>query len=588
MLLFIRMNIRKWFTRQNLLISIVLVALLFLTAGYFLFRRPPRVDMTPYIPATALAVIEIDNLSDLLDGLTSTRAWQELAPLLGLSSQLRQLGSGIDLMSRSGLGPDEVVIAGRAQYAVVVTGIETGTQATDEGVSLNLKPRFALLVETHASAEKTAKLANERVSIIANRMFGDGTTQESLNYEGTPLLIFHNAERNRELFAAASGSFLLIGNHDSAIKTCLDTLANRAPNLTTDEALKTNRREVESDAPIFAYVTKTGIERLTQLAPALFASRFTTDPDRIEAVANLFGHLSQQTAEGFFYSLQFSDGEVVEKYFTALRPQLAASLAQPMKAATGTGFETLSLIPNEVKDCTLFKIDEIGALPENLLKQLSPNFDVVAGVAFREFVINFRKQLGVEANETLGAALGNEMALVKVNDAEPTMMLFTVKDRNALQTAVMRYLSAGGAIVSKTQYNGIEINLSSKEDGRAAAFVGDTLILATAPQIQKCVDAQAQKNSSATNLRVKPILKSAPPQSSIIAYEADAEQTAALMLAISKLTRVTDGSSEILERKEMKDAINRLPYAASYTAFRETGIYTEGHSAAGIFKRFGG
>ena len=60
------------------------------------------------------------------------------------------------------------------------------------------------------------------------------------------------------------------------------------------------------------------------------------------------------------------------------------------------------------------------------------------------------------------------------------------------------------------------------------------------------------------------------------------------MLAISKLTRVTDGSSDILERAEVKNALNRLPYASSFTTFRETGIYTETHSSVGIFKRFGG
>src|SRR5262249_13865307 len=140
------MNFRKLFTGKNLLISLVLVALLLLTAGYFFFRRPPRIEMAKYVPASALAVIEIDSLSDVLDGFTNTKAWKELAPLLGLSSQLKQLGSGIDLMSRSGLGPDEVVIAGRAQYAIVVTGVEAGTEPTEEGVSLNVKPRFSLLV----------------------------------------------------------------------------------------------------------------------------------------------------------------------------------------------------------------------------------------------------------------------------------------------------------------------------------------------------------------------------------------------------------------------------------------------------------
>src|SRR5213078_1423406 len=96
-------------------------------------------------------------------------------------------------------------------------------------------------------------------------------------------------------------------NHESAIKVCLDAIAGRTPTLAEDEILKLRRGEVDHGSAIFAYVTQNGIEQLAQFGPAIFAARFTNNPDTLSAVANLFGHISKQTADGLFYSLEFTE-----------------------------------------------------------------------------------------------------------------------------------------------------------------------------------------------------------------------------------------------------------------------------------------
>jgi hypothetical protein len=55
------------------------------------------------------------------------------------------------------------------------------------------------------------------------------------------------------------------------------------------------------------------------------------------------------------------------------------------------------------------------------------------------------------------------------------------------------------------------------------------------------------------------------------------------MLAISKLTRVTDGSRELLEQESVRAALDRVPPRVSFTEFRASGIYTETRSAVGNF-----
>src|SRR5262245_16626035 len=129
-------------TRKNIIISSIVLLLVLFVGGFFILRRPARVAMERYIPADALAYLQIDSLTELVDGLTHTKAWRELAPVLGMSSQIRQVGLVADLIGRSGFGPDEAVVAGRAQYAVAITGIESNTGQTDEGPFIHLRPHF--------------------------------------------------------------------------------------------------------------------------------------------------------------------------------------------------------------------------------------------------------------------------------------------------------------------------------------------------------------------------------------------------------------------------------------------------------------
>src|SRR5436853_6868448 len=197
------MNLRDWLTRRNLLIAAIVLAVLAATACYFALRRPQPVAMVRYVPASSLAFREIKNLADVVDGLTNTQAWRELGPAFGLSSQLRQIGSMADLVGRTGLGPEDAVLAGRAQLALALTDVEAETGQTDEGPYLHFKPRLALIIETHARPATATRLVNERAIIVAQRIYGMGVAQEEQAHQGTRLLVFRGPNADRPLVVAA-------------------------------------------------------------------------------------------------------------------------------------------------------------------------------------------------------------------------------------------------------------------------------------------------------------------------------------------------------------------------------------------------
>ncbi|MFL6216173.1 MAG: DUF3352 domain-containing protein [Blastocatellia bacterium] len=577
------MNPRDWLTRRNVILAAVLLTVIVATACYFALRRPEPVAMERYVAASSLAYIQINNVADVIEGVTNTRAWRELAPALGLSSQLRQIGLLADLVGRTGLGPEEVVLAGRAQLALALTDVEAETGQTDEGPFLHFKPRLALVIETHARPDTAARLVNNRALIVAQRIYGMSVAQEEQDYQGTRLLIFRGANADRPLVAAALGSVVILANHLDAMKASLDTIAGRSPSLAEDATLSRLLPDVADHAAVTAYVTATGINKLIALAPALAARRNAAAPETVASFTNLLEHLAGQAAAGMLYGAEFKDGGVVDRYLTALKPGIGEALAEALKPATTASLASPQLIPRGVEEVTLMNIERAGELPERALQQLAPRVDIVAGLALREFVIHLRKQYGIEGGESVGDAVGHEIALVNFGEGSPQAMLIAVNDRARLAPFITRYLARGDARVMTETIGGTEALVSAGEDGRAAAFIGNFLVLATRQQIDQMIDAQAGGSVVAGDERLQTVIGLRPQGTAIVSLKPDDRRAGELLLGVSRLTRVTDGSPELLEQERVRNALSRLPPTAGFTQFRDYGIYTETRSAIGNF-----
>jgi len=573
---------RDSLTRRNTIIAASVLGVGLIVGGFFLLRRAPRVDMVRYVPASALAFVEIDSLADLADGLTSTNAWRELGPALSLSSQLRQMGFFADLMGRTGLGPDEAVLVGRAQYAVAVTGVEAQAGENEEGPYLHLKPDFALIIESHLKPQAATRLVQDRALLIAQKIYGESVAEDTDDYRGSHLLIFHGAESNRRLIASSFGSVIVLANQDAAMKSCVDAIAGGAASLAEDSTLKEMRSIVDHDSTVVGYVTARGVRKLFEIWPALIDGG-SAEPGTVSSFTDLLQHISEQAAEGLLYSLQFADGGVTEKYLTVLRPPVARALAETLTPASEASLQVLAQIPQSIERLTLVEFQSVGDAPERILKQLSPNLDLVAGVALREFVISLRKEYGLEAGDSLGDAAADEIAFVSFGDGGPSAMLIPATQKARLWSAAEKYLKQKGSAVTKETTDGIEIMISSHDDRRAAALIQDCLVLATRDQILKIGETHSSGAGMDRDKRLMGILSKRAAGTSVISYRPQVQDAGPFLLAISKLTRVTDGSRELLERDSVRRAIERLPRSASYTQFRDYGVYVEAKSAVGSF-----
>jgi hypothetical protein len=226
-------------------------------------------------------------------------------------------------------------------------------------------------------------------------------------------------------------------------------------------------------------------------------------------------------------------------------------------------------------------------LPERALQALAPRVDVVARIALQEFIISYRKRYGLEPSDSVGDAVGDGVTIINFGDGNSAAMIFRVRDKDKLLVNIGRYLRKDNSRLSIEQYKDVEIALSTNEDGRAAAYVGDFLVLGTREQIIRIVDARASGNSIATDERLKQAIDERPSGATIFAFRPDTKDAGELMLAISKLTPATNGSRKLLEQDAARKAMARIPPSLSYTEFRDYGIYTETRSAVGSFTILG-
>src|SRR5262245_29855605 len=125
------------FSRKRLILASLIILSVALGVWIYASRPKPAV-MASYAPETALGYLEINNWPQLIDNLTSTEAWRELAPAYGIPKELDYFGKiGMwpfgDWIARM-TGRGEAAMHARSHFTLEITGPE----ARGERVRLRL------------------------------------------------------------------------------------------------------------------------------------------------------------------------------------------------------------------------------------------------------------------------------------------------------------------------------------------------------------------------------------------------------------------------------------------------------------------
>lgn len=565
--------------RNRLVFAGVAGAVLLAALAWWLTRPRPSIDMATLAPESTALYVQVDSLPELAEGLTESDAWARLAKPLGLSSQLDYAGPVSEMLGRLEMGPDDAVVFGRSQFAVVVSNLTTGVEAGEESGALVVRPRFALVVKTHSGAGAARRIASDRLPLLARKAYGSEVPISDIPGPGEKMTVAQGPTEVRRMVWAVRDDVVILGNDVETVRAVLDTAAGRSPSLAGSFYLERARALVEAPgAIVFAYAAaKTGGDIVGLSLGGLTSEGGTDSESGTLQVGGLLSGLAKGAAHAVGYAGRFEQGRFVERTATILTPRIAETMTTSV-AASAAEPQSLSLVPEGIEEVNVVRIQRPGDTVDTLLTTLSGNVDVSVSATVTQMAIGSRRAFGAEATDTVAQIVGDEVAFVDFGSGEPFAVAFEILDSAKALPIVARYLAEGGNRSSSELYDGFELLRSSHEDGRAFAFIGRFGVYGTRDQLVRMIDARASGGRSGRELGRT---LSVPPPPIIGTERRDDRDAAELLFALSIALRTSDGAPETLERADVAAARAEMPRATSRWDLRDGALVVETRSAVG-------
>lgn len=548
-----------------------LLAVILAAAGlWFYSQRVRRVSMAQYVPASALGYVEVNNAPQVIEQLTATNAWRQLAPAYGLSDKLNYASKLGGLAQFAGTLGGEATVLARAQFAVAVTALEVRGE--------QVKPRWALMAETHTGKATLQSVIEKRLPELARRAFGQSTRVAS-EYGGVPIVVYQAASNaDKQLLSAQIASVWLLANHPEAMRACIETRLGRAPSLANNFYLQQARPAVERSGEVFGFITGEGVTRLLRFGSFMLAGGAIGSVGKAAlagAVGDIFTDFSSKSTDGVAYGVSFENGAVVDRYELLLKPDLTESLRAALKVNTNAP-RVLALLPATVREVTLLNLENPGQAFGTLETAISGRVGAGQSFILRQFLSGMQEAFfGLRADELAARAIGEEVASLNfTDDVEGRIWLLKMRDQALLRKLIEKILTGGGLGMQREQRAGAELWHSSDEGRGSALFFGGYVGLGKRAQLLKLLEGRG-----GLKLNDAPQLAQAsrPSQTGVmLGLASTKEDSAELMARVARAFGSAQANAE-------PAILNQLPMSVSVTSFTPQGLYVESHAPLGSF-----
>jgi hypothetical protein len=566
------------FSRKRLILAL-LILLPFAVGGWIYARRPKPVVMASYAPETALAYLEINNWTQLIDNMTATDAWRELAPAYGVPKDLDYFGKiGMwpfgDWIARM-TGRGEAAMLARSQFALVITGLEVRGE--------QVKPRIALIAETHSDADYLREVAEKRLPQFAERAFGR-FVKESGVYAGIPFETWRADDQDKQLLTAQIEGELILANHPEPLRDCIDARLGRSSSMVNNFHLRNSRPLVEpagGEGSMFGFVTGEGVTRLLRFWAFLVSGDMLSKAAVAGVMGDVFTDFSSRATDGIAYGASFENGVAVDRYMLLFKPDLADALraavkpVEPKRPNSGAQPvpEIMDVIPADAKDVTLIGVENPIKALDGIEAAISARVGAAQSYVLHGFIMGALDFfLGIRENDKAAGAIGDEIANFNMTgEAKDRVWLVSHRDEAFVKTLIERVFTARGAKLLREQYKGREIFTSSDARHGAAVIVGAFLALGARERLTQLIDERQSGRSFNDSPQLAPADKTRG-LAAVKSFTSAKEESGEMLSSIARWTG---------RAPSRPSALDRLRLAASATSFNERGVYVESHSPFG-------
>ncbi len=562
-------------------IALAIFALVVLTAAWVWWNRPETVDMAAYVPAETLIYLEANSLPEIVSGLTSTDGWQALAAPAGLNPNIGRLGWLSRISAWSGIGSAETVVFSRTQAAVAVLGFDV----TEESSTVrDIKPRIALVAETHTGARRVQAAVTKLVGSYARRKYGEPIVQQP-DADAATFLTWTTPDGKRKIVAAIWESVAIIGNDEETVRACLAVRRGERASLTDDAQLAEMRLRMNANASLaFGYVSPAGARRLLETAAMIYLGQLSTDQSAQSAAAILIPQLAGRILGGAAWSSRLAEGAVLDNYYFNLQNELAARLQTSLATSGERRLRAADLLPADTSQLTIYNYREPEAAWRGLNAAISSQLEITIAPFVGRFLdgllVESLRPFRIDEPHDFLRAAGPEIATVRLGgEGESLVLITSIRDRDALQSLVRKQLGAG----AKSQRVGeTELLVAADEERGAAGFVGDYLIIGGAEDVRRCLQERgaARTLASAGAFQQAARFAGANEASNVVTYTNDYDPARRFITFIGRQSgaRNAPPNAAALQR-----SLSALPYSVSETRLVEGGFEKITRSSFGQF-----
>lgn len=555
---------------------IVFLALLLILAIWIWWNRPRKVNMAAYVPADSLIYLEANDLPDIASGIVSTDAWKALAPAAGIKSNLGNLSWLSRIASWTGIGPADAVVLSRAQVAITVLGLD----AADAGDTLKIKPRYAVVVETHTGESRTRTAVENRVGDFARRAYGEPHVERK-EAGGANFITWIAPNGERRIIAAVMGSVAVIGNDESAVQACLAVRRNERPSLEGNPQLEEMRRRVAgNDALAFGYASPDGAARLLEMAATAYAGQVSSDPRAQSAAASMLPPLAKKILGGAGWSARISEGVIEDRYFLALQNGIASKLQSVLASQQNATLTAGELLPAESYSLSRYNYRDPAGAWRGLNTAIASQVDTLGSILITRLLDASLKPYGIEEPDDFLRAIGSEIVTARLDDSgSSTVTIVEVRDEKTLRDFVAKRLGAKPRV---EVIGDVELLVSNNEKHDAASFIGGHLILGSAENLRRCLEARrlGQTLAADNDFQRTARLVSAINPANVATFTEDYSPARSFIRAMANQKGMRERP---LNETELEGTLKRLRYAVSETLIADGGFEKRTRSSFGQF-----
>jgi len=565
------------FSRKVLLLiaAFTLVCLLWLW-----WNHSPKADMTAAAPADSLLYIEVNNLPDVLSALVQTDAWTKLAAPAGLNSNFKNVGWLSRLAAWTGIGPADAVVFARAQVAVTIAGFDLNTN--------NLKPRAAIVLETHTGESRTRAAIEKRIGEFASRTFSQ-TSVEKKEVDGAQWIVWHDAAESvkgdeagtRRIIAAVMGSRAVIGNDEQTVRACLAVQRGEHPSLAGNAQLEAMRKRVEGNSALaFGYVSQAGAAKLLELTAAVYANQITINPRAQSFAASVLPRFAGKILGDVGWSARLASNQIEDRYFLTLQNNLAASLTEPLAPPAGTTLDVYEFLPADTYSVTRYNYRDPLQAWRGLNNLVSSQLDPVSGTLVQTFLNAALQPYGIENANQFLRLIGSQAVTARLdNTGASTVLIVEAKDEKALKTFIAGRLGASPRV---ERIGDAELLISRDAARGAASFIKGHLLMGQSEMLRRCLAARNEKRTLAS-LNSFTLTARAPlvaNSTGALTLTGDKEPARDFISFVAAHGGSREGGVKV---DELQQALGQLEFAATETRLANEGFVRTTHSSFGQF-----